>query len=728
MSNTRSDRLRQIIDRRRSLVDGIQVSEAQILNLKEKLNALEKYRHQLLDDLQNRADSALAQDRLRELNFFDSILQLDTLLGVLDNLKHRFDRQTLNIGVVGRMRQGKSTLLQKLSGLTDKEIPTQGGGACTAVRSVVYHHDGDTRVDVTFHSEKSLLEEVIQQYWKNLGLPESDRPDNLDSFEQNLLPKPVTALGQAMYKNLSEYKEYLGKYRPLLAVNRSSRESISVGQISKYVTHQRDEDDRLVSYESLAIKQVEIYCRFAESDLGQLALIDLPGLGDTKLGDEALLLKTLGQEVDLILFVRRPDPTGDQWDATTDIGLYDTANKQLNQLSERAFMLLNRMNEPDNLKDCERFKRVIEKKGMHVAKTFTVNCYEAEDVNSQVLEPIIDYAIKSDRLFELDRSHRNSILIPSCDRLYNEVSKQLILAKKVFGEVQQDEAWSEKSYSLFGKLWKNLRFELQARLTEISIRRGNEDPALKEQIKKTFDSCRADTGILSLEEIQKELLEYNREPQTLYEKYMNEMRLRLSQKFISMDVGLKYSLDLVKREMGEILSTSGGLAALSLDQDLEFCQDISEQIPEDLAELKKVFSTFAGFSLLYRGMIQHRIRPLLDSITPGSEDCPTISKSPTADEILEILERMYKETLYKCEQALKGLLYEPSEAVFAIAEEFVDGLLWSQDIKDQYMFFLQRNRSKIWAEEFKPNEGRTQWRKLVDAATDANQPQKIDLS
>jgi hypothetical protein len=40
MSNTRSDRLRQIIDRRRSLIDGIQASETQVLNLKNQLNTL----------------------------------------------------------------------------------------------------------------------------------------------------------------------------------------------------------------------------------------------------------------------------------------------------------------------------------------------------------------------------------------------------------------------------------------------------------------------------------------------------------------------------------------------------------------------------------------------------------------------------------------------------------------------------------------------------------------
>jgi hypothetical protein len=79
--------------------------------------------------------------------------------------------------------------------------------------------------------------------------------------------------------------------------------------------------------------------------------------------------------------------------------------------------------------------------------------------------------------------------------------------------------------------------------------------------------------------------------------------------------------------------------------------------------------------------------------------------------------------VYQSEQALQGLLNEPSQAVFAIAEEFVDGVLWSRDVKRQWKFFLQRNRSKIWSDEFNPTltEIQRDWQRLVDRATDANQ-------
>ena len=724
MSNHRSDRIRQIIDRRRSLTSDIQISATQARQLKDKLQILENYRQQLLGDRQTISEIP-SVDRLKALDFVSRIREIDILLTVLDNLRCRFDRETLNIGVVGRMRQGKSTLLQKLSGLTDKEIPAQKGGACTAVRSIVYHHDGETEVKVTFHSEQSLLSEVIQQYWDKLGW--TNCPNTLDEFNRHPLPSaPSTAVGQAMYKHLHEYQEYLSKYRPLLAADQPTKESISSEQIPKYVTQQRDDDNRLISHEFLAVKQVEIYCRFEQSDLNRVAIVDIPGLGDTKLGDEALMLRTLGQEVDIVIFVRRPDPIGDQWKKEEDIGLYDTANGQLKQLSERAFMVLNHTaTKSDNLEDCERFKRTMS--DMKVVNTFIVDCYDSAATNQQVLEPIISYALDSDRLLELDRSHRDGILIPSCDRIHKSVQEQLTQAKKVFGEINENDAWAEKVDKIFTPLWKDLRIGLESKLGEIAERRHEEDPALRKQIEETFRDLKENNGIPTLEEIRKDLLASKNQPQGLYERYMNEMRLRLSQKFISMDVGLKDSLDRVKKELVLVLAKSGRLEHLSTNLNAEFLQEIADIIPEaDFPNLKKVIATFASFNLLYRGMFQARIRPYLNKMTPSCDkDFPKIS-DVTAESLLEVLEETQKNTVYQCEQALKGLLKEPSEAVFAIAEEFVDGFLWSEEVEWQYKSFLRRNRSKIWAEEFKPNENRIQWQKLVEAAVDINQIQKIN--
>jgi ATPase subunit of ABC transporter with duplicated ATPase domains len=75
----------------------------------------------------------------------------------LQKIINRLSRPSLNIGVVGRMGQGKSTFLKSLSGLTDNEIPAREGGACTAVRSKISHHDGELKTRITIHSKSSFF-------------------------------------------------------------------------------------------------------------------------------------------------------------------------------------------------------------------------------------------------------------------------------------------------------------------------------------------------------------------------------------------------------------------------------------------------------------------------------------------------------------------------------------------------------------------------------------------
>lgn len=50
-------------------------------------------------------------------------------------VRDRIARTTLNIGVSGQARMGKSQLLQSISGLTDEQIPTGPTVPVTAVRS-----------------------------------------------------------------------------------------------------------------------------------------------------------------------------------------------------------------------------------------------------------------------------------------------------------------------------------------------------------------------------------------------------------------------------------------------------------------------------------------------------------------------------------------------------------------------------------------------------------------
>lgn len=82
----------------------------------------------------------------------------------------RFTRTTVNIGVSGAARMGKSTLLQSVSGLDDNQIPTGHGIPVTAVRSRIFHSPTVRRAELEMHSPESFLTAVISPLHAALDL------------------------------------------------------------------------------------------------------------------------------------------------------------------------------------------------------------------------------------------------------------------------------------------------------------------------------------------------------------------------------------------------------------------------------------------------------------------------------------------------------------------------------------------------------------------------------
>ncbi|MUG94827.1 hypothetical protein F7734_21660 [Scytonema sp. UIC 10036] len=170
---SRAEQIANIIERRSSyLPTKIAKVEKELQAQASNLYQLEDCRKLLLQE------NAILQVKnyLKKIDFSDIQQRIKSELLVLSKLRNRFSRNTLNIGVMGLMGQGKSTLLKSLSGLTDREIPAYEGAACTAVRSLVHNKQGSVEVRVILHSETTFLEEVILPYYKSLKLmPEPQR-------------------------------------------------------------------------------------------------------------------------------------------------------------------------------------------------------------------------------------------------------------------------------------------------------------------------------------------------------------------------------------------------------------------------------------------------------------------------------------------------------------------------------------------------------------------------
>ena len=179
MLRNRAKQITQIIDKRQSLAQEISNIIETLKPLSLQILHIENYQKQF------NTNSKIAK-YLRDIDLTTSIVQIDKGLEVLRNLQIRFERSTLNIGFVGRVRQGKSTLIQSLSGL---ELPDINRLHWTWVRTIIFHNSNpneEAYCKIWFHSESSFLDEVIAPYYEKLHL--GSKPINLSDFANNPLP------------------------------------------------------------------------------------------------------------------------------------------------------------------------------------------------------------------------------------------------------------------------------------------------------------------------------------------------------------------------------------------------------------------------------------------------------------------------------------------------------------------------------------------------------------
>lgn len=234
--------------------------------------------------------------------------QLRGLQEKIGHCRRRFERKTINIGFGGKRGQGKSFLLQKLSGLTDNEVPSGAGKTVTAVRSEIFN-DEDAFAEITFYDQQGFLREVIAPYCAQLNLPS---PTNIQEFVALPLPDPASAgeIQVSYLKKLAALRDHASEFVPFLTGETITERDFP--RLRKYVAYTDGEGND--SYTYAAVRQVLVHTPFPKTDVRQLGLIDLPGLGELNPTVEKRHTSGFGDEVDIVLLIRRPLGPRVDWD------------------------------------------------------------------------------------------------------------------------------------------------------------------------------------------------------------------------------------------------------------------------------------------------------------------------------------------------------------------------------------------------------------------------------
>ncbi|MGB3641407.1 MAG: dynamin family protein [Rivularia sp. (in: cyanobacteria)] len=714
----RTERINAIIQQRQRFALRIEGDKANLEACKLALVNLKQYQ----SEFKGPSVDATSAKRLREIDF-GVINQIDNLLNLLGKLRSRCSRTTINIAVIGYARQGKSRLLQSLTGLSNKVIPDGGEGYCTGTLSKIVHQPRLQKAvaKVNFYSASEFQNQVLAPYYETLGL--GKKPIAVEEFARTPPPalpleKKDSEFDKARYGHLrKDYYSNIAKYRHLL---NSPTIEIAESEIPQYVTQdaKNDRGDKIVNY--LAVKEVQISCSFPYEDIGQICLLDLPGLGDTNLIEAERLIKILSEEADFILFVRRPEANAVWGEA--HLKLYQIARNALSNfpLAKCSFMILNRTKHGveggDNSYRCQKLQAELKNTPIRVAKCIIADCSDSQEAFTEVLEPILDYLV--DNVESIEKEYRRECQ-QQLNILHQNIGIELNKASSALTRYGDGDLLFEQ---LFEQFWRKLTNDLEKLLADLKENRNSLDSEFEQRVKNAVQRCRTDVGIPTTTEEITERRHLFGSYSTAYNDFLHEIRTNFLEHFLSLDRAMQLSLEsrkylvikIIKSYLGELVSS----------QEIEFLQIIYTLLPDSASNLKLGFQKLYEFDVSNAGRIIRLLRLNIDKLKPDNNQFEEATgEFQIEEQILNRLQKLHQEATDTSEQALNQILCEPSTDAYFMVEEFVDRVIRAKNVQLEWRIFLRKESLKVWS-EFEQIEQRVQqqniWRALVERAKEVN--------
>jgi hypothetical protein len=718
--------------------------EAELLKgrLGPLLGSLDAFKD-FLSRLRSHSDPEIAASASAMLPELSGLLQKGQDRQVrLQRLETRFSRSTLNLGVVGRARQGKSTLLKSLSGLGDEAIPT-GRDFTTGAASILLNEPsmdaGDAEATIHFHDEASFLRDVVKPYWQSNFLDlEAMLPHSVEEFSKMRLPeKPGPhcndmVTGETLLKELVKVQQDLPAFRERLTG--AVKEKVSKESIRAYVAQTDASEGRISTWR--AVRRAEIRCAFPKREVGRIALVDTPGLGQITAGLEDYVRETLGGALDFVLFVRLPPEQGPviQKEDTQLYNLLTLAVPEL-PLAEWCALVVNQT--PSNAAVLDIFERHVDESAMRFAGGRNrVDCKDAEGAGGLLLK-VLDYVVAHLPLLDgrlLAAAQRDlAAFTDECDKL-------LARARNGFPQGNAVVADEETINSQFEFQWEGLGVGLHTLLEKYR----HDDQVKEAEI--TFNAALAGVKAringgcgISIEEARRGINAPDL-GEAWFANQRHRLRTLLTGYFEELDNCLEEIFNKMRLQVLEILlrkEDGGGLEPLLNTA----AQEGGQRSPwESLgivcrecngSNFAKIFERLSSASLSFRGFIQHRILDKMSALSEWTKSGdPTAFHFPgsNAEDCQKVLDLAWRNAGEKAYHSVAEMACEVGLARWAFTLEFVDGILRSGGAKAAERFwriFYKQSRGVIWPDVFQKLQydavARAEWaRHLKDSKEKAD--------
>jgi len=712
----------EVLEQRHQKVLMLEKVHTGLVELEMQLESLE----QMADEVREEADDipqkmvALTTKIARPLTGIRE--EVTELNAAIVSLTKRFSKETINIGVAGKARQGKSTLLQQISGLTTQEIPTSDELPCTGAKSQIYHSEDAPYAKIEFYSKEEFLKEILHAYYDKLNL---SKPYTLKRFSDRLPELEESRadgrnLDKAIYEKLKFIHEAFASFSELLS---KPPKTLGLDEIIDYVT----QSDGRTRY--LAVKTANIYTKFPNHDVTGLCLVDLPGL-EAAQGHEKKLVSSLEYEVDSVIFVKSPDVLGTDWEQA-DYNVFDLVDNAVREveLANRLFIVLNEKNDGSNKKQVQLLKNQ-PPETYSKPRILIANCSDAGEVENKVFSVVLKHIEKN--LESTDRQYVKA-LADKVDNIVNILTQLFTPTLDSFNTGNADLSRERRYRTLSEKFIKDLTRGLEKLVLEVQ-NELNMSEEFKQKVEEICELARQSAPIPGTEELAEQYLEYSGwkgvvgEELNYLRAYLTEFLATQLDEYLQTKINeaLQQVLERVfPKALQNMLSQEVGTQAEPriLIKGFQRLLDKTEH-----ANIYKTFNYIRQFNFSYHSHFHYRVREemgLLNTYSSESVD-DIVPNDATRDNFIEKAEEIargldshYQQTIYELRKKFSEKMQtDPANALLALVEEIKDRLVRAKGIKEEWKSFLDPIREQLWAEELRQLNKeiylRKQWRNALD--------------
>lgn len=703
------------------MVDKVREKKAFYQSLLEALTNYQTKRAVVMKNIQEKsgvyysltANDPNFEDNITEASAEDVISKVHEALRELDSLEKRFDRDTVNISAVGRAGQGKSRLLQSITGVDNAIIPAADGSDCTGAKSVVCNEKCDTYAVIKFYKDAELIA-IVQKYLDKLhcdfhvGSVDSIKTISLDAIRSRDLSSSEDSCLDWLtkyVKNWSSYVSNLGK-------------EIKVGkdEIRKYVAQYLEDGTKVFDY--LSVKEVEIHTPFVYEEAGKIMLVDTVGLGDTAIGLEDKMVDTLINDSDAAILLRRPDSKRDGI-RSEDNALYDMLRSKMvgRDLSSWLFYVINTYKDNKANSDNIYEKLVAKRANGSIQAAFIkqIDCASKEDVEQNLIVPVLQTL--SENLLSID-SGLMSLANKKLEDIFTEVFE---LNSKLGKLVNNGLLQSIEGGDLFDRLFED-ELTLGSSLRDLNRRyidRNKRNEELESAIKAVLKDIRT---LLPTEDILEHALfdgKKTEHPDVVYNNYADEFRSKIRDKFDSVCDNIIIQLqDSILNEVISEFYESGlmrniPLMSTSNGNKIEWFKCLTEEKTVEGSYMRESFDEILNYRLHIEGLMKFKVHCALDCLQEKVvEDSPEGKLPRLSHEIQDmtipdkakVIHQTLAGLIPQFAQALIGsvdeLLIIPNNSFNALIRKVRDRLFYQKEGERRLKEFYRANCVAIWHDEF----------------------------